>query len=235
MTSPGSSVTGEQIERLISAQDRNTNASIELATATTEYQERARLARFRFRATIVAVTVVAVAILAGIMVLFLRINDSLGASKDARSTILDCVQPTGKCAQRSDRQLASVIAGLEHNSVLSAVCAARYTHLPVDKAILATQRCVRTHTSPTIGGATGNNGSGGSPTPGAEPPARPPPSSAPSTARPSTASRQRGGRPTKSHKPPSPPPPSPSGGGFCIPVALPTLIPLPLPSLPVLC
>lgn len=232
---PLTGISGEQVERLIASTDRNATASVKLATATTEYQERARLARSRFRWTIVAFCLVLTALLVGVVVLFLKISDSLNASKDARATILDCVQPSGKCAQRSNGQLAQVIAGLERNQVVSAVCAARYVGLPVDVAIAKTERCVRTHHGAIISppGGQGNNytppaGPSSAPSAvGASPPASPSPS----------PSGQTGGSPPNGHKQPGPPPSS-SSGGLCIPVNLApvsSLLPFPLPTLPILC
>lgn len=149
-----------KIDLLIASNDRATEATAEVvaasrdqvaaadrfATAMVEYQERAKLAATRFRTTIrtlvVGFSVVTLLLLAGLItvVALVLINNSTASA--ARDTLLDCTVPTGKCAQRGAQAQGDAVRQLQKSDLINAVCAARYTDLPLETAITSTQACV---------------------------------------------------------------------------------------------
>jgi hypothetical protein len=137
--------TVDRIDKLLEAAEQVATTNEELALAAVEYQERAKLARSRFRTTVIAITSTAALLLAGIFILFLKVNDSLASGKSVRNTLLDCVRPTGQCYQDGQKKTAGYLGDLNRVIILAAVCAQKTADRPLDEATQATQACVQSH------------------------------------------------------------------------------------------
>lgn len=134
MTENGAVSAGD-IDRLVEASTRLATASEGFAQAMVAHQERARTATRRYRVTLLLIVL-------GFSGLYVRQEIANTASQDARHTIIDCVDPSGECAQQGAQQTAAVIAQLNRYAVLAAVCGPRFVTLSITEAVDATQRCI---------------------------------------------------------------------------------------------
>lgn len=132
----------------LASESRGASASSDrLALAMVEYQERAKTATRRFRTTLIVFGLIVAAILTVGALVIARLGDDLANGAATRNQIVDCVQPTGKCFQRGQRQTGEVVGTVNQVSTLAAACAAdpAVSALPIGPRIDAINVCIRDH------------------------------------------------------------------------------------------
>lgn len=122
----------------ITASNRSTEASENLALAMVAHQERARLAKRRYLVTLAIV-------LLGFGGLYWRQQIANDNSTHARHLIVDCVQPStdpDTCYAKGQAQTAKILGDVTQISALAAACAPDYVQLPLSTRVVAIEKCI---------------------------------------------------------------------------------------------
>lgn len=125
----------------------SSDASDRLAVAMTEYQERAKTAARRFRITMGVFGLIVAAVVAVGVSVIARLDDDLANGAATRNQIVDCVQPTGTCFKRGQKQTGEIVGSVNQVSTLAAACAADPSvgGLTITARISAIDACIRDH------------------------------------------------------------------------------------------